>query len=106
MRLEATLVFDRPTPQEVAGYLLKQLDPKASARSPIDLEFDRLEAALAGIGGDDRDTVVARLRLLGIRWRELPGTADNGAEEADFEVASDDELFELIDRELGVADGD
>ena len=104
-RLEATLVFDYPTPAAAAGYLLERMAGVPAGPSPVQREFDRLEATLAGVAGAERDQATARLRLLNDRIEELLGdgaAAANGSDpEADVAGASDDELFELIDKELG-----
>ena len=106
-RLEATLVFDYPTPAAVAGYLLERLEGAVSGPAPVQREFDRLEALLEGLRGAERGRALARLRLLNDRGFELLGDggadpeANGSGEEADVAAASDDELFELLDRELG-----
>jgi malonyl CoA-acyl carrier protein transacylase/NAD(P)-dependent dehydrogenase (short-subunit alcohol dehydrogenase family) len=56
-RLEATLVFDRPTPEAIAAYLLEQVTPGAGpAVDPAEAELRRLLAAIP----------VARLREAGV----------------------------------------
>ena len=110
-RLEATLVFDYPTPAAVAGYLFEQLQGTASRPSAVQREFDRLETLLEGLRGADRERALARLRLLNDRSLELLGDGsgdpdENGVGEAEIEAASDDELFELLDKELGAGSAD
>jgi acyl carrier protein len=109
VRLEATLVFDYPTPETVAGYLLEQVQGKVDGPAPVAREFDRLEATLADLVEGERDQLVARLRAFNARAHELidaaPEGAENGSEDAeqgaDVESVSDDELFEMIDKEVG-----
>ncbi len=76
LRLPATLVFDRPTAVAVARHLLAEL-----ALDP-DVEADAADGAAAD------------------------GAADDGGEDLDgdweLESASDEEMFALIDRELGI----
>jgi acyl transferase domain-containing protein/NAD(P)-dependent dehydrogenase (short-subunit alcohol dehydrogenase family)/acyl carrier protein len=111
VRLEATLVFDYPTPAAVSGYLLERMAGTPVGPSPVQREFDRLELALAAVEGAERDQAAARLRLLNDRIEELlgggdPAAANGGAAAADIARASDDELFELIDKQLGAEPAD
>jgi NAD(P)-dependent dehydrogenase (short-subunit alcohol dehydrogenase family)/acyl carrier protein len=104
LRLEATLIFDQPTPEAVAEYLLEQALGEADTGSLLGREFDRLEAALANLAGSDREELVGRLRTFNSRCHELIGVGadgDGSLASADLDSASDEELFELIDREAG-----
>ncbi|WP_053718115.1 type I polyketide synthase [Saccharothrix sp. NRRL B-16348] len=99
VRLEATAVFDHPTPAALAGSLLDRLTPAATPRALA--ELDRLEEALAAIGHDEdhRDEITVRLHTILTRWNE------NGGDRArpDFAEASTSELFDFIDNQLGRA---
>ncbi|QFG20256.1 type I polyketide synthase [Actinomadura sp. WMMB 499] len=105
--LPATLLFDQPSPAAVAAYLATRLAPggRAAAGPPGERELGALEAVLrdapsdAGLGRD----IAGRLRALA---RELEGTASADAAasdefDAEFDAGTDDEMFALIDRELG-----
>ncbi|MEU5429761.1 SDR family NAD(P)-dependent oxidoreductase [Streptomyces olivoreticuli] len=104
LRLPATFIFRHPTPLAIAEDLRAQLCPAAADPSaPLFGELDKLEAVIVGHAhdGDTRDRLVTRLQSL--LWRLDDGGAGDGGDavESDaLESASDDELFELIDREL------
>ncbi|WP_326658971.1 SDR family NAD(P)-dependent oxidoreductase [Streptomyces canus] len=100
-KLPATLVFDHPTPDAIAHYLLAQIAP-APARLPILDELDRLEASLTGLNRDDRldREITLRLQTVLAQW-----TAERRGDDASvadrIQEASADEVFAFIDNELG-----
>ncbi len=105
LRLPATLVFDRPTPEALAKYLLGQVSlgdavPTNGAAGPALVELDRLERSLSAPALDEleREQVTRRLRALiaGVAGREV--TAED-----DLDVSTADEVFAAMDRELGTA---
>jgi acyl carrier protein len=104
LRLPATLVFDRPTPDDLAGWLLGEILPAgAGAALPAFGRLDDLEAALAALPPEDlrRSGLVDRLQTL--LWKYAGAAADQGTaeDETSLETATADEMFALIDRELG-----
>ncbi|MEU0398445.1 SDR family NAD(P)-dependent oxidoreductase [Streptomyces sp. NPDC006208] len=117
LRLKPTLVFDHPNPVAIARLLHKDLVLDLGAEtSPVLDELDRLEAQLAALDPQDavRDKVTARLKALLWKWTDTQqdtaaNTADAGpGTDRDFDLdridaATDDEMFDLIDQELGSA---
>ncbi|QFY07528.1 SDR family NAD(P)-dependent oxidoreductase [Nonomuraea phyllanthi] len=100
LRLPSTLVFDHPTVADLADHLLAEIAPDAPGTSVL-AEIARLEAgwALAPFDDETRATVVARLHEL-IAQVGAPG--DDGAAER-ISDATDDEIFDFIDNELGIS---
>ncbi len=100
VRLPATLVFDHPTPDELTTRLLDQLGGR---RRPPQDPLDRLTADLdALLAADvDRAALAARLQRFTARLTATNGTGDGVTER--LETASAEDVFDYIDRELGVS---
>ncbi|WP_433381558.1 SDR family NAD(P)-dependent oxidoreductase [Streptosporangium sp. CA-115845] len=103
LKLPPTVIFNHPTPGALARYLLDrfELDAPPSKEPPVLAELDRLAAAVAAIRDEAvRSDATARL------W-ELLSVVAAGADvaepvlDAEVDAASQDELFALIDNELG-----
>ncbi|UDF11791.1 SDR family NAD(P)-dependent oxidoreductase (plasmid) [Streptomyces sp. WA1-19] len=117
LRLPATLVFDHPAPGALAAYVTEEL--RRSAPTParrLLAELKSLEPAFAGIPEDDadRDQVTRQLQALLTRWAGIsvprqPGGGTGPAagapeeQELDLDSASAQELFDLLDNELGTS---
>ncbi|MEV6874192.1 type I polyketide synthase [Amycolatopsis sp. NPDC051128] len=89
--LPVTVVFDHPTAAALAGYLLTSLSGTPAAG--LDRHLDALESGLRDLDGVARAHVLTRLRTLVAAG---PGTAD-------LDTATADEMFALLDTELGAA---
>ncbi|MEV0395341.1 type I polyketide synthase [Polymorphospora rubra] len=101
----SSVVFDFPTPLALAEHLRGELVSEASVEAlPTVEELDQLESALVLRDQDDLGRVRVTLRLQ--RLLERLGGAEHGAgtEVVDrLRVASNQELFDLVDRDLGLS---
>ncbi|WP_217641896.1 type I polyketide synthase [Actinopolyspora alba] len=95
-RLPATLLFDRPVPSALAGYLSSLVEKPPAAPTPIAEAVELLERTpLAAL---DEDSSVERLLELATRLRSR---REGSAPEAhDLEDVADDDLDDLLDQEI------
>ncbi|MEV5816424.1 type I polyketide synthase, partial [Streptomyces mutabilis] len=116
VRLPATLLFDYPTPSELVAHLYAKVAPApADGPEAVLAELDRLERSLSGVeAGSEEfgalfDQVAGRLEVLRSKWQSLrseAGTAPGekaGDEFFDFDSASDEDMFDMLDNELGLS---
>jgi acyl carrier protein len=103
LRLPPTLVFDHPTPQAVAASLRTALTGQDNGPAAILKDLDKLQAALATItpGDSSRSRVITRLEAVLHDFRT--GTPDNTSALHDIDTATDDQIFNILDQELGNA---
>jgi acyl transferase domain-containing protein/NADPH:quinone reductase-like Zn-dependent oxidoreductase/NADP-dependent 3-hydroxy acid dehydrogenase YdfG/acyl carrier protein len=103
LRLPATMIFDHPTPADVVAHLRGELVPAGAGTTPVFDELARLEAVLAAAEPDplDRAKIAVRLEALLAGWADGDGGPADFGDDTDLDAATDTELFELLDSELG-----
>jgi acyl transferase domain-containing protein len=99
LRLPATLIFDQPNPVGLARHLRSLLCPGTAP--PVFAELDVLEAAVTAsvLDPDARARLVTRLKAL--QWKlDAYGRPAGGDT---FSAETDDDIFKVIDKELGLS---
>ncbi|WP_380283510.1 SDR family NAD(P)-dependent oxidoreductase [Kitasatospora purpeofusca] len=116
LRLPATVVFDHANPRALAEFIEAELaDLAPGGAAAVSAELDRLEALVAGLSPEEaeRARLGPRLQALAARLGGaggFPGGAPGGSQDAAgagpelarvLESASAEDLFNLLDKELG-----
>ncbi|WP_373309227.1 type I polyketide synthase [Amycolatopsis bullii] len=107
LRLPATLLFDYPSPKPLAKHLAGELGGERGAAAVPSLaeELGRVESLLPAVAADEaaRTAVARRLQDLLSKLDEAAGENTDAQVTDKIDAASDDEIFEFIDNELGIS---
>ncbi|MFF9863747.1 SDR family NAD(P)-dependent oxidoreductase [Streptomyces tendae] len=113
LSLPTTLVFDYAAPGVLVDHLLERLDlTDGVSQSSALAELDKLEAVLMAVpvgaaddGESGRTEIAARLSTILTRWNkawtDARPDAVTGTGETDLTDATENEVLDFIDRELG-----
>jgi acyl carrier protein len=96
--LPATLAFDHPNVSALVSYLHAEL---IGGPPSVFEALDQVEAGIAQLARDHADRAILRERLAALAaLLGAPAPVTGGNRDEDLVAASDDEVFDLIDREL------
>jgi acyl transferase domain-containing protein/acyl carrier protein len=103
-KLPTSMVFDYQTPLKLAEFLRAELCLDSGPASIL-TELDRLEETLAGLPAEEIESnrVTARLQSLVAKLTDTLGSAGSPVVGDKLETASADDVFDFIDKELGLA---
>ncbi|MGW2267634.1 type I polyketide synthase [Streptomyces koyangensis] len=106
LSLPTTLIFDHPDPAALVRHLQAELGAATGeSDQPVFAELAALEAAVGGAALDDQDRarLAQRLKALGWKLDSTSRDAEEPDDDSDLDTTTDDEMFDLIDNELGLA---
>ncbi|MFD5389951.1 type I polyketide synthase [Streptomyces sp. NPDC127074] len=102
--LPPTLVFDHPTPKELADFLRERLvEGELTSEGHLLSELDRWDAVSAPSAVDEaaRRRITGRLRLLLAKWSDTERETERSAAHSELETATAEDIFDLISDEFG-----
>ena len=106
LQLPATLTFDYPTPVTLAPYLRAQIIGQKTDYLPILEELERLKSLLSSISRDSDGRLKIATRLEAITKEFCIETGDSASADQELDTATDDEMFDLVEKELSTPDLD
>ncbi|MGW7694887.1 type I polyketide synthase [Streptomyces asiaticus] len=105
--LPPTLVFDHPTPKELADCLRERLvEGRLTSEGHLLSELDRWDAVSEPSTVDEaaRRRITGRLRLLLAKWSDTERETERSAAHSELETATAEDIFDLISDEFGKSD--
>ncbi|GLY22710.1 type I polyketide synthase [Micromonospora sp. NBRC 101691] len=100
--LPVTLVFDYPTPTTLAEYLFAEVAQEDVVTPTVLLDdLDRIADSLDVVAGDEAARIRATVRLQAMLSRL--GQGGGGDIGRHLDDATDDELFAMVDKDLGIS---
>jgi NADPH:quinone reductase-like Zn-dependent oxidoreductase/acyl carrier protein len=102
LRLPTTVVFNYPTPAALAGFLRTQVADQEADYLHVLKELGRLESALSAIAEDNTGRFRIATRLAAITRGFRSGAAHNAPAADELIEATDDEIFKIANREMGI----
>jgi acyl carrier protein len=106
LRLPATVVFDHPSVSDLARHLQAELFGGAlRPESPGAVELDHLEGLLTELpdGDPSRVEIVGRLRHLLWSATGADRPAEDAVDSKELEAATNEEIFDFIEKEFGIS---
>jgi acyl carrier protein len=106
LTLPSTLIYDYPTPAAAARYLRAQIAGHGADYLSVLEELERLKSVLSTISRDSDGKLSIAARLEAIMKEFRTETVDSASDDQDLDAATDDEMFDLVERELNTPDFD
>jgi short-subunit dehydrogenase/acyl carrier protein len=107
LRLPSTTIFDHPAPAALADFLLQKLTQTQPDDDQLVLkELEKVESVAARISPAGRTLLTARLQQFMLRLNQVEGEPGAAVPTviAEIDSATDDEIFDFINNELGLPD--
>ncbi|MGN9788880.1 beta-ketoacyl reductase, partial [Nonomuraea sp. ZG12] len=107
LKLPATLVFDYPTPTVLADFIRSKAVNEQTDYAIAVAELKKLQAVLSRVSwnSEERFDITSRLESIGQELRAQHDGDDQGTDQ-ELESATDDEMFDFVEKELRAADFD
>jgi acyl transferase domain-containing protein len=106
LKLPATLVFDCPVPLRLAEFLRTQAIDNETDRLPVTAELERIEAILCSADRNDEERSQIATRLKEIARKLHIDTIEDIETSGVLDMATDDEMFDLVETELSSSEFD